>query len=101
MAGLTPALTRGAAKLAGPWNVTQARFCGLAPLPGEGASPARSRGLRAAQIWLPLSSNGSSVKVGTGTWLGHREECGHGADIQGGPSNTWAQDGSFPDGAAF
>lgn len=37
MAGCTPALTHGAAKLAGPWNVTQARFCGLAPLPGEGA----------------------------------------------------------------
>lgn len=37
MAGHTPALTHGAAKLAGPWNVTQAHFCGLAALPGEGA----------------------------------------------------------------
>lgn len=36
-AGCTPDLTYGAAKLAGPWNVTQAHFCGLAPLPGEGA----------------------------------------------------------------
>lgn len=36
-AGCTPALAHGAANLAGPWNVTQAHFCGLAPLPGEGA----------------------------------------------------------------
>lgn len=37
MAGCAPDLTHGAAKLAGPWNVTQARFPDLAPLPGEGA----------------------------------------------------------------
>lgn len=66
MAGLTPALTCGAAKLAGPWNATQACFCGLAPLAGEGASPARSRSLGAARIWLPLSSNGSSVRLALG-----------------------------------
>lgn len=39
MAGHTPTLTHRAAKLAGPWNVTQASFCGLAPLPVEGAKP--------------------------------------------------------------
>lgn len=44
MAGCTPALAHGAANLAGLWNVTQAHFCGLAPLPGEGAKrPLASR----------------------------------------------------------
>lgn len=79
VAGLATALTRGAAKLAGPWNVTLARLCGLAPLPGEGANPARSRGLGAAQIWLPLSSNGSPV----------RSAPGHGRAIVRGVDMEW------------
>lgn len=78
MAGRTPALTHGAANLAGPWNVTQACFCGLAPLPGEGAKrplarPAGSCDLGVGQIWLPLSSNGSSIEVGTETGPGHHD----------------------------
>ena len=64
MAGCAPDLTHGTAKLARPWNVTQACFPDLAPLPGKSAkrplaSPACSRDLGAGQIWLPISSNGS------------------------------------------
>lgn len=90
MAGCTPDLTHGAAKLAGPWNVTQARFCGLAPLPGEGAehplaSPARSHGLGAGQIWLPLSSNGSLLRLGLRRGQAIAMGGADGMDGKGGP----------------